>query len=448
MAGESPRSWGRFPRFPQHAVPYLWRDSDLPLNEGEGKTYLPFGNGRSYGDVCLNEGGVLIKSRGLDRLLAFNEETGALRCESGVLLSEILQFAVPKGWFLPVTPGTQFVTIGGAIANDVHGKNHHRQGTFGRHVTQFQLLRSDGTRILCSPTENPEWYGSTIGGLGLTGMITWAEIVLKPIHSPYIDQEVIRFQTLGEFFALDEASDQTHEYTVAWVDCLARGPSLGRGLFIRGNHASPGTGRPLPSTASRLGVPFTPPFSLVNRLTLRAFNTLYYRNPLKRSKPAEVPYASFFYPLDALGAWNRIYGPGGFLQHQCVLPLEPASEALEEILNRIAEAGAGSFLAVLKRFGYRPSPGLLSFPRPGITLALDFPFRGGRTLDLLQTLDRITLEAGGAVNPSKDACMSAESFQRFFPRWTELTSFIDPCFSSSFWRRVTVQGSQTPGHGA
>jgi FAD/FMN-containing dehydrogenase len=354
-----------------------------------------------------------------------------------VLLSEILEFALQRGWFLPVTPGTQFVTVGGAIANDVHGKNHHRAGTFGYHVPRFELLRSDGTRLVCSPEENSEWYRATIGGLGLTGMITWAEIKLKSVSSSFIDQEVIRFGGLREFFALADESDESHEYTVAWVDCLAKGSALGRGLFFRGNHASSEEGRFEYGKTGRIGVPLTPPFSLVNRLSLRVFNSLYYRKPLPRRSPKRVPVGPFFYPLDAIRRWNRIYGPRGFLQYQCVLPPDVSEAAMEGILGQIARSGTGSFLAVLKRFGDVPSPGLLSFPRPGITLALDFPHGGGSTLDLLDSLDEITETSGGAVNPSKDARMSAGSFQSFFPRWAELKPFMDPAFSSSFWRRVT-----------
>ena len=416
---------------------YGWRSDELPLSGELGKTYLPFGNGRSYGDVCLNTGGILIETSGLNRFMDFDPENGALRCESGVLLSEVLEFAVPRGWFLPVTPGTQQVTIGGAIANDVHGKNHHRLGTFGRHVSQFELLRSDGSRIICSPGENDEWYRATIGGLGLTGMITWAEIRLKPVSTAFIDQEIIRFPNLDGFFSLADESDELFEYTVAWVDCLAKGPSLGRGLFIRGNHSGGKKDQIPAKRAGRLSVPFTPPFSLVNRLSLRLFNSLYFRKPLPRERSRKVPFAPFFYPLDGIRNWNRMYGPRGFLQFQCVLPPGPSRAAMEEILRQISSAGKGSFLAVLKRFGDIPSPGLLSFPRSGITLALDFPNDGLRTLELLDSLDEITRASGGAVNPSKDARMAAESFQAFFPRWEELKPFIDPAFSSSFWRRVT-----------
>ena len=411
-----------------------WRDTALPIDSE--KSMLPFGNGRSYGDCCLNDRGILVDARGLDRFIAFDAQTGTLRCEAGVLLSEVLALTVPRGWFLPVTPGTQFVTVAGALANDVHGKNHHRAGTFGRHVRCFELLRSNGTRLQCSSAENPDWFRATIGGLGLTGLITWVEIQLKAVPGPEIEQEIIRFGRLEEFFQLSRESDLTFEYTVAWIDCAAKGASLGRGLYIRGNPAEGRRPRRANAGAIRVTVPFDPPFALVNGPSLRLFNALYYRKQLRARSHSTVHYSRFFYPLDAIGAWNRIYGSNGMLQYQCVIPHRHAEEAIPEILREVADAGTGSFLAVLKLFGDLPSPGLLSFPRPGATLALDFPNLGKLTFDLLDRLDAITMAAGGALYPAKDARMSADTFRKSFPDWGELKRFIDPRFSSSFWRRV------------
>jgi FAD/FMN-containing dehydrogenase len=412
-----------------------WRDTALP--EGTGKSMLPFGNGRSYGDSCLNDRGILIDARGLDRFMAFDPQAGALRCEAGVLLSEVLALAVPQGWFLPVTPGTQFVTVAGALANDVHGKNHHRAGTFGRHVTCFELLRSDGTRLRCSPTENPDWFRATIGGLGLTGLITWVEFRLKAVPGAEITQEIIRFGRHQEFFQLSRESDKSFEYTVAWIDCAARGTSLGRGLYIRGNSAEGEGSRHATAPGTRLRVPFDPPFALVNGPGLRVFNALYYRKQFRARTRSTVHYSKFFYPLDAIGAWNRIYGSNGMLQYQCVIPHRHAEAAIPEILRQIARAGTGSFLAVLKLFGNLASPGLLSCPRPGATLALDFPNLGKRTFELLDRLDEITMAAEGALYPAKDARMSADTFRRSYPDWRALEPFIDPRFSSGFWRRVS-----------
>jgi len=431
------QSWGRYPRAEQEVV-RLWSRHDLLTREAiDGKTALPRGNGRSYGDSCLNDGGMLIDARGLDHFIAFDPATGILRCEAGVLLADILKLAVPKGWFVSATPGTQLITVGGAIANDVHGKAHHRDGTFGRHVHCFELLRSDGSRLLCSPSENPEWYRATIGGLGLTGVILWAEIVLKRISNPYIDSETIKCANLEEFFEASADSDKDYEYTVAWLDCTARGRGLGRALFSRGNHAPASRRKTLTAPGRRLTFPFEPPVSLVNGLTLRAFNKLYYHRQQKRRQQAIVHYVPFFYPLDGVLEWNRLYGPNGFFQYQCVVPKSGGQDAARELLECISNSGEGSFLAVMKMFGDIKSPGILSFPCAGVTLAVDFPNRGQRTLALMERLDAVVREAGGRVYPAKDARMSAESFQRYYPQWRELLPFIDPDFSSSFWRRVT-----------
>ena len=396
---------------------------------------LAYGNGRSYGDSCQNEGGTLLQTRGLDRFIHFDPESGLLRCEAGVLFDDILRLIVPAGWFLPVTPGTRFVTVGGAIANDVHGKNHHQAGSFGRHVRCLELLRSDGSRRVCSATDHAGLFAATIGGLGLTGLITWAEIQLARIPGPWLAVETLRFRNLDEFFAINDDSTPDYEYTVAWIDCLAPAGQRGRGLYSRGNFVRGLAGAPHAPRRS-LRVPFTPPFPLVGGPGLKLFNRTYFHRPLKRRTLTH--YQPFFYPLDAIGDWNRLYGPRGFVQHQCVLPPEGARTALTELLEVIATSGTGSFLVVLKTFGELPSPGMLSFARPGVTLALDFPFRGDSTLRLLDRLDCIVAEAGGAVYPAKDARMSAANFRRFFPNWPTFSAQTDPAFSSSFWRRVTA----------
>lgn len=424
-------SWGRYPKATPARVTRLTNrtaplpDSDLPM--------LVYGNGRSYGDVCLNDGGHILLGRGLDRFIAFDPETGVLRAEAGVLLSEILDLVVPRGWFLAVTPGTCLITLGGAIANDVHGKNHHRAGTFGHHVRAFELLRSDGSRRVCTPTQNADWFAATLGGLGLTGLITWVEIQLRAIEGPWIQAESRRFANLGEFFARSEEADRTHEFTVAWVDCAARGANLGRGILLSGNFApasaGPGT---TPKAHGLLNVPLTPPFSLINRLSLNAFNALYYRKP---EGAFLTHYAPFFYPLDSIGHWNRIYGPKGFLQYQCVLPPETAEPATRELLARIAKSGQGSFLAVMKRFGDRPSLGMLSFPRPGVTIALDFPMLGTKTLRLMDELDGVVAEAGGALYPAKDGRMGYTMFTLSLPAQKDFLRFRDQALQSMFWQR-------------
>lgn len=425
-------SWGRWPSVSQRALRLNNRFAPLPPLDGRA---LPRGNGRSYGDVCLNDGGILLDARGLDRFIAFDADTGLLRCEAGVLLGTILETCTPQGWFLPVVPGTRFVTVGGAIANDVHGKNHHAVGSFGCHVRCFELLRSDGTRRICSSAENAGWFAATIGGLGLTGLITWVELQLRPVPGEWFETETLRFERLDDFFELSETSEGPFEYTVAWVDCTARGATLGRGIFSRGNHATQ-PGRTRVPRAGRLRVPFTPPLSLVNGATLKAFNALYFHRAPKVLRRTPRHYRPWLFPLDGIRDWNRMYGPRGFLQYQCVLPPSNAREGVRELLDRIATSGTGSFLAVLKQFGSIRSPGLLSFPRRGTTLALDFANRGCDTFELLDRLDDTVAAAGGAVYPAKDARMSSERFRNYFPTWQTLCDFIDPAFSSGFWRRV------------
>lgn len=433
-----PASWGRVPLVSQEVVPLTDCAATLPLEAGDSRTALPYGNGRSYGDSCLNDGGIVLGCRPLSRILAFDAATGVLHCEAGVLLSEIIDVALPAGWFLPVTPGTRFVTVGGAIANDVHGKNHHRAGTFGDHVESFELVRSDGQRLPCSADQNPDWIRATIGGMGLTGVITTATLRLRRVESDRMRQSTIKLGGLDDFFALAGESDAAFEYTVAWIDSLASGDHLGRGLFMRADHA-PGDGTPLAARKARplLSIPFQPPLPAINRATLKVFNALYYGKQRRREKAALVPYDSFFYPLDGVGHWNRLYGKAGLFQHQSVIPNAVARDAVADMLRTSARAGAGSFLTVLKRFGDAPRRGLLSFARPGVTLTLDFPNQGTRTLNLLAELDRITRAAGGAVNPYKDARMSAETYAASFPDWRDILPFKDPRFSSSFWRRVT-----------
>ncbi|MBF0189059.1 MAG: FAD-binding oxidoreductase [Magnetococcales bacterium] len=454
MSGKQYCSWGGYPvAVDQRGVRIDWRHEALPLDQlNPGETALPFGQGRSYGDACLNDGGLLFDMRHLNRFIAFDQENGIITCEAGVLISEILDVVVPKGWFPTVTPGTKLVTVGGAIANDVHGKNHHRAGSFGHHVRRFELVRSDGERMICSPNENSEWFRATIGGLGLTGVILWAELQLRPIVNPWFDSETIRYDDLAGFFALSAESDSDYEYTLSWLDCAATGKSLGRGHFMRGNHNAESSSQGPNAPGKRKSVAITPPFPLVNRLTLKVFNFLYYTRQLSRSKKRLEHFDTFFYPLDAINNWNRIYGRKGFLQYQCVLPTDQAEGASREILERVSASRSGSFLAVMKMFGDHPPAGLLTFPRKGCTLSLDFPFRGRETLDLLDSLDTIVVQVGGAIYPAKDARMAPESFAQFFPNLDQFRSFVDPALSSSLWRRLggpaTDQTSSGEGGGS
>jgi FAD/FMN-containing dehydrogenase len=432
--------WGRYEKFQkyQHQIRHIqWRTDNLCLDKW-GLPVLPFGLGRSYGDSCLNDGGILLDMSSLNRLMAFDRQTGILRCEAGVTLAEILDYVVLQGWFLPVTPGTKYVTVGGAIANDVHGKNHAYAGTFGCHVKKFELLRSNGERLICSPTENEAWFKATIGGLGLTGVILWAEIQLKPIKSPFIKETTIKFESLDEFFEIAAVSEKGYEYTVAWIDSLATGKSLGRGLFRRGNNANPPFDQTLHLPQKRnVTVPLDAPNFALNRLSMRAFNSLYYNRMTTRVKRHLIHYEPFFYPLDAIKRWNRIYGHRGFFQYQCVVPYDDNYRAIRTIITKMATSGLLPFLNVFKTFGDYPSPGMMSFPRKGVTLAIDFPNQGQQTLALLEEIDQIVKDNRGANYPAKDSRMSAENFKAFYPQWEAFSQYVDPCFSSSFWRRVT-----------
>jgi FAD/FMN-containing dehydrogenase len=387
--------------------------------------------GRSYGDVCLNPEGTLWVTTGLDHFIAFDQSAGRLVCEAGVLLRDIQRLVIPRGWILPVTPGTQLVTVGGAIANDVHGKNHHVLGSFGDHVQRLTLIRTDGDVIQCGPRERQDWFAATVGGLGLTGVITQAEIQLRRVPGPWLETETVPYANLGEFFRLADDSDAGWEHTVSWIDCITGG---GRGLLMRGNptHAQDRTA----PQGRKLTMPIVPPVSLVNRLSLRPFNMAYYHLKKWRAGRAIMHYEPFFYPLDNLLEWNRMYGPKGFFQYQSVVPREVGQDAVQAMLKAIARSGEGSFLAVLKTFGNRQPVGMLSFPQPGVTLALDFPNHGERTQKLFERLDAIVLEAKGRIYPAKDARMPKELFEAGYPRLREFMKYRDPGISSSLSRRL------------
>lgn len=422
-------SWGRLSREPHQVVGLA--STERVASQMAGRTPgIAFGNGRSYGDICLNPGNTLWMARGLDRFIQFDETTGRLVCEAGVLLRDIQRMAIPRGWMLPVCPGTQLATVGGAIANDVHGKNHHTFGTFGDHVLRLQLVRTTGETLGCGPDTNADWFAATVGGMGLTGVITIVELQLRRVPGPWIRAQTLPYTSLDEFFRLSEDSTDW-EYTVSWIDCLS---SRGRGLFMRGNHTE-ASGGVLPPGRS-LTMPVQPPVSMVNGLTLRPFNWAYFNLHKGRTEPATVHYEPFFYPLDNLLEWNRMYGPRGFYQYQSVVPMAHGRDAVQAMLAAIARSGEGSFLAVLKTFGERVAPGMLSFPAPGVTLALDFPNRGERTRRLFMQLDAIVQEAGGRLYPAKDARMSRTLFEAGYPRLQEFLPFRDPGISSAMSRRL------------
>jgi FAD/FMN-containing dehydrogenase len=429
-------SWGRIDRRDRQSVSPDTYDN-LRENAPAG-AFLPFGNGRSYGDSCHNDQGKLIESRMRTRILAFDPGTGIASCDAGVTLHAILEKAIPHRFFLPVTPGTAAVTVAGAVANDVHGKNHHARGTFGKHVLRLTLQRSSGDVLICSATENPEMFYATIGGMGLTGLILSVDLQLMKVPSAHIQQHAIRFDRLENYFAMVDAVDGEHEYSVAWIDQLATGKRAGRGVLLAGDHADASCEFPDMPRGMNLSVPVSPPFNLLNIVTLKAFNELYFRKEKHGETVTTVKWPGYFHPLDAIGHWNRLYGPKGLYQHQSVYPVDNALQLTSSLMETARKAGHASFLTVLKKFGAQKSGGLLSFPRPGFTLTLDFANQGERTLKLLDRLDAMVIEAGGAINPYKDARMSPQTFDFSFPGWRKLEELRDPAMVSNFWKRTAL----------
>ena len=398
-----------------------------------GSRFLSHGNGRSYGDSCLRGSGFHIRTTIDAPRFEIDHASGIVSADSGVLLADLIDALDGTGWFPPVVPGTKLVTLGGALANDIHGKNHHLRGTFGCHVLGFELLRSDGSVRWCSADLNADLFAATIGGLGLTGHVTRLEMRLMPVAGQAIMARTVPFGDLAGYFDIAAGEADTHEYAVAWLDQMS---ASGRGLFFLGDHAEGNGSRPRNKWTP--SVPFRPPVSAINRLSLRLFNTAYRLAKSRKAGPALEASDPFFFPLDAVKNWNRLYGPRGLFQHQSVLPEDTAREAIAAMLALTRRAGQASFLTVLKRFGTVRSPGLMSFPRAGHTLTLDFPNLGSKTLKLLNDLDAIVVGAGGAVNPYKDARMSAESFAAGFPVWKDLEALRDPAFCSDFWARTAL----------
>jgi FAD/FMN-containing dehydrogenase len=438
-------AWGRL-SYDLHDVQVLTDRTHVAHVLAAHKPGLAFGNGRSYGDVCLNPKGNLWQTSGLNKLIAFDEATGRLVCEAGVLLRDIQRLFVPRGWMLPVTPGTQLITVGGAIANDVHGKNHHAVGSFGDHVLGVSLARTSGEVLKLDWFNTPEVLGATLGGMGLTGVIVTAELQLRRVGSPWLRTETLPYQGLDEFFELADASEHDWEHTVSWIDCLAG--KTARGIFMRANHMTAQEAAAKPSLRQALAaqqrkmecqplsMPFVPFMSLVNGLSLKPFNMAYYQLQKMKRGFDVAHYEPFSYPLDNLQHWNRMYGPRGFYQYQSVVPREVGTPAVQAMLDAIAASGEGSFLAVLKTFGNREAKGMLSFPWPGVTLALDFPNRGKRTLKLFEQLDAIVREAKGRLYMAKDARMSRDMFEAGYPRLSEFTAHRDAGISSAMSRRL------------
>ena len=433
--------WGRYP-VQTCELERPERYADLRY---DAASLIARGQGRSYGDAALNESGRVLLTERVNRLLDFDMENGILRAESGATLADILDVIVPRDWFLPVTPGTKFVSLGGCVAADVHGKNHHHEGSFGDHVLSIELILDDASRVKCSASENSELFWATVGGMGLTGIIGEVTLKLIPIPTSSMIVRNYRAENLEQIFQLLQSPSSDDRYTVAWIDSLARGRHLGRGIAMCGHHAAadelPEDFNSAKPKRSR-SIPFDFPNWLLNPMSIAAFNALYYRREGMKQQPFISRYDDFFYPLDAIGQWNRLYGKRGFVQYQCVIPEPTAFEGIRTILQELSGSRRPSFLAVLKRFGAQGN-GLLSFPMAGYTLALDLPIRDVSLFELLDKLDKIVIQHGGRVYLAKDARLSAESFHAMYPRydeWLKIKNTFDQqiIFSSSLSRRLKI----------
>ena len=436
--------WGRYP-VQSCELERPERYADL---HSDAASVIARGQGRSYGDAALNENRRVLLTGRVNRLLEFDVEKGILRAEAGATLAEILEVIVPKGWFLPVTPGTKFVSLGGCVAADVHGKNHHHDGSFGDHVLGIELVLADGSRVTCSAAENTELFWATVGGMGLTGIIGEVALKLIPIQSSNM---MVLHHTAGnlkQLFQYLQNPAMDDRYTVAWIDSMATGQQLGRGIVMCGHHAAveelpAGFDNTLAAQPGRCRqVPFDFPAWVLNPLSIGAFNALYCRRESKKQQPFLAGYAPYFYPLDAIGNWNRMYGKRGFVQYQCVIPDSSAFDGINTLLQELSGSRRPSFLAVLKRLGVQ-GRGLLSFPLAGYTLALDLPIRDESLFVLLDKLDEIVLRHGGRVYLAKDARLSAGSFRAMYPRygeWLKIKNAADPQnrFCSSLARRLEI----------
>ncbi len=422
-------SWGNKKAVPHIAITPA-NVSAVSFSDVQHST-IAYGQGRSYGDVCLNANGNLFDTQRLDRLVDYDHRKNLITCQSGVILRDLLLFLTTKNKFVSVSPGTSQVTVGGMVANDVHGKNHHKVGSFGNHIHSLTLLRSDGRILECSEDENTEYFKATIGGLGLTGLILTVTLRLKNVENNCIEIKSIKTKDINQMLELFEETDADYEYTVSWLDMYSR-PQ--KGIFSCGNHAS-GEIKCSSSAAWKKTIPINAPEWLLNRLTNKVFNQLYYYKSNSRAHDV-ASYQSFFYPLDKIEYWNRLYGKRGFYQYQFVVPYEEFLSVYTEILNIIKQYDQPVYLAVLKKFGEIKSMGMLSFPRAGYTLAMDFPSKGEASLKMFKAFDLVVMNAGGAVYPAKDARMSHDIFKHSFPRVEEFSMYKDNLFCSDFWRRV------------
>ena len=416
-------NWGNFPVMESDEKTFSF-PGQIVDSVQHSESIIARGNGRCYGDASLEKS--TLSTLKYDKILYFDSNQGIFECQSGITLDKVLEVIVPKGWFLPVTPGTKYITVGGAVASDVHGKNHHVDGSFSAHVIEMEVLLSSGETLTCSKTQNPDLFWATCGGMGLTGIITRIKFDLKKIETSYIKQKQIKAENLDEVLRLFEEYKH-YTYSVAWIDCLKKGKNFGRSILMLGEHAglneldAKQKSEPLKLPVKKqISFPFNLPSFVLNQFTVKAFNFLFYSKNLKKEINDVVSYEPFFYPLDAVLHWNRGYGKKGFLQYQFVLPLE-SKQGLIEILHRISDAGMGSFLAVLKVFGEQDD--LISFPKKGYTLALDFPVRKD-LFPFLDELDKIVLQYNGRLYLSKDARMNADVFWKSYENANQFQEII------------------------
>jgi len=437
--------WGRYPR---ECCELCRPERYADLRPGHAAT-IARGQGRSYGDAALNKDGLVVLTERINRVLALDETAGILTVEAGTTLGQILDIIVVRGWFLPVVPGTRYVSVGGAIAADIHGKNHHRDGSFGQHVLEIELIASTGERTVCGPNQFSDAFWATVGGMGLTGIIGTVKLEVMRIPSAYTQVEYRKSGDLDHAFRILTDPEFDDHYSVAWIDCLAGGPDLGRSIIMTAHHApreelpSVSRSRPFITRApAGIAIPFDMPGWLLKPTTVKAFNALYYTWHGAKNRPVIIDYQRYFFPLDALRSWNRLYGRRGFLQYQCVLPAATAHAGIKNILEILSGSGCAPFLGVLKRLG-PPSSGHLSFPMSGFTLAMDIPMDGASLLATLNRIDEIVLEHRGRVYLAKDARLSPARFRAMYeryPDWLVVKRRLDPmnCFQSSLSRRLEM----------
>tara|TARA_Y100001958_G_C21228991_1_gene554526 strand:+ start:1015 stop:2319 length:1305 start_codon:yes stop_codon:yes gene_type:complete len=426
-------SWGKIHKY-ENEVIIPKNINDINFDQ-KAKNFTLYGNGRSYGDVCLNKNGNIINTKSFKKVRLFNTKKGIIEAEAGITFDEILKLCVPKGWFIPVTPGTKFVTLGGAIANDVHGKNHHQIGSFGSCIKKICLIKTNGQKKILSRNKNFNLFKLTISGLGLTGFIHWAKIKLIPIKSSSMHVENIKFNNLEEYFIINNKSKKW-PYTVAWFDNSAEGKNLGKGIFSRGYFLKDNNLK-AHSSKKIISIPNKFPGFLLNKFFIKIFNKLYWNRPAA-NKVFHTHYDNFFYPLDKIKNWNNLYGDRGFYQFQCIFPEKYAKNAIKEVLSKIKTHNMLSFLAVFKTHKKETSPGLNSFCISGTSIAIDLPNKkNDKTIKLLKDLEKSVLKFKGKINPSKDSIMSAKTYKKSYPNWIKLNKFKDPYLSSSFWERVT-----------